>query len=398
MSHRTRIRPSLAAWTNGSAVLSTDYDSLDAAQFSSIDGDAGGIWIPSSKITISGANGLDVLAPFRAMSSFFSARMVATNWPERGIGPGSIAAVNSDFAVAWLPTTGGTSSSLWGILNTSKTLYVSADALSWNAILTLPNCSTTKPEMAAGMLDGVPALMTNGGVGANFYTIVSGSVSTLRVGGPAGTSANVPCYAPSLHLWVFVGTQAFSTGDTTAAMSAWSSAATLPATWTSNSGGCKRLVWNGSLFVALPVSSYNKCLTSPDGNNWTERTLPAAGLWTGVAYSATDGLWMAVASNLGNGAVSSDGLTWVAPTGTLYTVGNDLACLNSLWIMPTTTANYGGLAWSTDKGASWTRGPSVGDHSVATAGWKRILAGDNRFMVAHETGSNIEVALSLRSS
>jgi len=78
-------------------------------------------------------------------------------------------------------------------------------------------------------------------------------------------------------------------------------------------------------------------------------------------------------------------------------VGNDLAVLGPLWVIPTLIANGGGIVWSVDKGANWYRGPAVGNHRVATAGLARILAADNRFMVAHTTGTATEVALSARA-
>jgi hypothetical protein len=397
MAHRTRIRPSIGFWSPGSAVTYAEYEALDAAQFAAVDGDAGGLWLPSAKIILGGANGLDMFAPLRAMGSFLPAAMIATNWPERAVGPGSVAAVNSDMGIAWSPSQGGLTSSLWATLDASKSVYISADGLSWASITTLANSSTTAPDIAAGQLDGAPVFMANGGSSGVYYTCPNPIALgwTARASGPGANS--VAAYSSSLNRWVTLGpggAAAWAVG-TTAGLASWTGPS-LPSGWTTSSGGAKRIVWNGSLFVAIPVSSYNKVLTSSDGATWTERTLPATGIWTGLAYSPTDATWMATAINLGNGAVSSDGLTWTAPTGTGYTIGNDLAAIDSLWVMPNTSGNYGGISWSIDKGASWKR-VAVGNHSVATLGWKRVLAGDNRFMVAHQTGSNIEVAMSLRS-
>jgi len=154
----------------------------------------------------------------------------------------------------------------------------------------------------------------------------------------------------------------------------------------------KRAVWNGSLFVLLPVSNYNKFLTSPDGITWTERTVATA-TWVGLAYSSYDGMWLAIGA--GAGAFSSpDGITWSFVTNALATP-NDLAVNGPLWVFPTNNGSFGGIAYSINKGATWNY-VAVGDHSIATGGWKRILAADGRFIVAHDNGTSIEFALSLR--
>lgn len=54
MSHHTRVRASVAAWSSG-AVTPAEFEKLDANQFASINGDAGGVWAPTSVITIGGA-------------------------------------------------------------------------------------------------------------------------------------------------------------------------------------------------------------------------------------------------------------------------------------------------------------------------------------------------------
>jgi len=317
----------------------------------------------------------------------------ARNWPERAAF-GSAAAVNTALALAFAPSLGGLTGGTYFLLDVAKTLYVSADGQQWSTPATLTNASAIRPQLAVGNLDGAPIILSN--ANTNFYTSPDSTTWTARTTGTTSMSG-CPAYAPSLNRWVFVGSLNIDyAAATTAGMSAWT-AASVPAAWTSNSGGCKRLIWTGGHFLALPVGSYNKVLESPDGITWTERTLPATALWTGLAYSSTDAIVMAVNSNAGNAAISADGgVTWTAPTGTGYTVANDLAVQDSLWVVATNNGNYGGIAWSRDKGASWTKGPSVGKHTVATGGWNRILAGDGRFVVAHIDGTNAEVALSLR--
>jgi hypothetical protein len=316
--------------------------------------------------------------------------VAATNWPERASGPGSIAAVNSEIGMVWAPAIG-----LWCVVDAARTVYTSADGLIWNSVATLgSSASTVRPNVAYGMLDGSPVLIASGGSGLRYYTSPDGTAWT-DVAGTGASVAGLFAHSQTLNRWVCVSSVADYALATSVGFASWT-VATVPSAWTSSSGGCKRLMWNGSLFVALPAGSYNKVLTSADGITWTERTLPFAASWTGLAYSAKDGMWMATNTGAGNCATSPDGLTWSTPTGTNYTYGNDLACYGSLWVMPTENGNFGGIAWSVNKGASWTRGPNVGKHSIATAGWRRICVGDSRFMMAHETGTNIEFALSIR--
>jgi hypothetical protein len=137
-------------------------------------------------------------------------------------------------------------------------------------------------------------------------------------------------------------------------------------------------------------------LTSSDGVNWVERTLPASLLWTGLAYG--DGIWMAAPYNGGQVAVSADGgLTWAYAVSSLFGACNDLAVLNNLWMAVVVNGGVGSICWSMDRGANWTRGPAVGNHRVATAGWNRVLAADNRLMVAHTLTTLAETALSQRA-
>ncbi len=396
MAHNSRIRADLAAWANGSAVLNTDYDTLDQAQFESINGDKGGIWVPANKIILSGALGasLELQMPFKAYgTSAHLAALQAQNWPERAAFS-TTALNNTPLAVAWLPSVGG--SPLYVVLDTAKKIYTSTDGVGgWVAGPTLANLGTLKPELSVGQLDGASIFLATGG--PDFYTSADGAAWTDRT--PLSiASSGCSAYSASLNRWVFVSSSNidYATG-TTAGFAAWA-AATVPAAWASNSGGCSRLVWNGSLFVALPVGSYNKCLTSPDGINWTERTLPATAIWTGLAYSTYDGVWMACASNYSAVATSANGTAWLAAASANLYVGNDLAVNGPLWVIPTLIANGGGIVWSVDRGANWNRATAVGNHRTATAGWKRILSADGRFVVTHCDGTNIELALSLRSS
>ena len=74
------------------------------------------------------------------------------------------------------------------------------------------------------------------------------------------------------------------------------------------------ITYGNGLFVAIRLYDYS-FMTSPDGINWTERTIPVSGLeWRGITYG--NGLFVATASNgTGNRVMTSpDGINWTSRT------------------------------------------------------------------------------------
>ena len=67
-----------------------------------------------------------------------------------------------------------------------------------------------------------------------------------------------------------------------------------------------------SLFVAVSVSGINRVMTSPNGADWTTRTLPGVANWSAVTWSPALGLFVAVGNSLFNNgaAYSSNGIDW----------------------------------------------------------------------------------------
>ena len=95
---------------------------------------------------------------------------------------------------------------------------------------------------------------------------------------------------------------------------------------------------------------------------------------------------------------STDAVTWTVTSGS-PNGANDLAVNKSVWVMATVGAYGGGVHWSADKGVTWNP-VAVGNHRVATAGYKRVILGDKRFIAVHADGTAgglLEFALSLRS-
>lgn len=383
MAHRTRIRVNLAAWANNSAVLNTEYDALDAAQFSAIDGDAGGSWNPSSKVTLGGANGLDVPAPFRALGAVgFNASMQAQNWPERSsVACG--ATLNAYVPIAYSPSIG---SGKWVAMPDDRRPYTSEDGSVWtqNAAPGLLNIA----DVAAGTVSGSPAFLFIDNVGNNFWKSTSGA--TLTSGGSGALNMSVLTYATSISLWVAAGSSGIISTSPDGVN--WT-ARTAPAGWIAGCGSARRIVWNGSIFVIIPSSAYSNVLTSSDGITWTERAIGSSGTWMGLAWGSYNSLWMIISAG-GLVYISSDGITWVARTTTPAASGvRDLAVNGPLWVV----ANTQYVAWSVDFGATWQT-TNVGSHVTSLQGYSRIICADNRFLMARSSATLLEFVQSLRSS
>lgn len=405
MAHNTRIRPNLAAWALNSAVLSAEYDALDAAQFADINGDAGGIWLPAAPIVIGGA-GIQTVGtgPHGAYGvRGFNASLQAQNWPERNtLGSQSGLTANADIPFAFAQSSPGSGRYIAALSN--QTPYNSEDGATW-----LPCGSTSGITTSAysGIASG-----TVGGAAASFMLCfanddiaTSTDFAVTWVSQSGRCPQGVPCYSPQLGLWVIAGNTGgagASTGiDTspTGLTGTWTQR-TVPAGWTASFGGVKRIVWNGSLFVVLPKGSYNKVLTSPDGVTWTEHAIGVTGTWTGLAYGSYDGLWLMTGGTGSFAGVvyqSSDGITWGPRNSFAYGL-NDIAVNQSLWVVPTASGVNGGLIWSVDKGLNF-QNANIGTHTLTTLhGYPRVVAADNRFVMLRTGPTTLESVLSLRSN
>jgi len=325
----------------------------------------------------------------------------AQNWTERASfhNAGDSATPDGKLGLAWAPDLGvANPGGRYVLIGPSSTAgcnsWSTEDGTNWEFAGLLSAAEASNPCVAYGKIGGASGYLATYAAPVGYYTSTTGTAwGTNSATVPAAGAA---CYAPSLALWVIAGTSGAISTSPTGLPGSWT-ARSAPAGWVSNCGGAKRAIWTGANFIVLPLASYNKCLTSPDGVNWTERTMPTTGVWSGVAYSSTDSLVMA--TNLSNSApsISADGgLTWTSAAGAGWFLGNDVAVQGSLWVVPTLIGNAGGILYSVDKGASWNR-VTVGNHRVAVQGWNRIIVGENRFMIAHATGAANEVALSARA-
>lgn len=319
------------------------------------------------------------------------------NWPERA-GFASLGSADGVMGLGYAPDLGVGGGGLWVLQTSGLDVWSSEDGSLWTQRSAgLAGASFTNPWIAYGKINGVSGFLLSQNANPTVYYTSTDGITWNSITTSAVPPNPVSAYSPSLGLWVMAGGTAGAVRTSTTALANTWTARTTPVAWQVASLGAKRIVWNGSLFVIIPLGPYGKCLTSPDGITWTERALPIVSTWNGLAYGAYDGIWMA-SSNSGAMATSADGLTWAgssfAPAGVA-----DLAVNGSVWAMPTLSAFGGGIVWSADKGATWHQA-AVGSHRVATAGWNRILAADNRFMVAHNLGGGAvaaEIAMSQRA-
>ncbi|HTA90326.1 MAG TPA: hypothetical protein VK745_12140, partial [Polyangiaceae bacterium] len=138
-------------------------------------------------------------------------------------------------------------------------------------------------------------------------------------------------------------------------------------------------------------------LVSPDGITWSELAATlGTQVWNGVLWDAGAGLFVAYGPSFVY--TSPDGVTWTLvtnPSGELQVLASNSA---GLWVGATVTGAFGGVAFSTDRGSTWTN-VHVGSHLAGgMVGYKTAIFADKRFVLGRESGSTIEFALSQRAA
>jgi hypothetical protein len=404
MAHNTRIRADLAAWALGSVLTPAEIDAIDAGIFKSLNGDEGGLWVPSGKIQLfgqsTGAFALEVQggAPFRAYGpSGYIASMQAQNWPMRA-GVASTATVNTEVLLTWSSSMGIGGGSRWCALTSAGAfdVFTSEDGTIWTAQTSyFGTLGTPVRDLAAGLVSGTPCLIATSTSGGGLMKSSDGGASWTVSGiASSGVTNAVITYSAPLNLWIAAG----DGGDvaTSPDCVTWT-AQTTPAGWDSACGGAKRIVAHPTTntIVILPLAGYGKFLVSTNGGTtWVERSA-AAQLWTGLVYNSIDLRWMAT-SAAGACWISADGVTWTNTGTSTLPASTCLATYQSVYISTSVNGVFGGIAWSADRGVTWQR-LAVGSFAIAGE-WRRVIAADNRFLVTKATGSALDFAFSLRAS
>ncbi len=313
----------------------------------------------------------------------------AKNWPERA----SVTVTTSlgqKVPMAWAPSiTSGGFGALIALANFAT--LQSPDGVEWTAWTggsTAPWASTPK-AVAAGLVNGLDSVLTgDSGTTGMFF---SNNGHAWSSSGSTNDPTSSLLYAPGIMNWIAGGVSGKINTSVTGLT--WTSQ-TVPVGFAGSE--IVGLATNGSIVVAITSASYNKCLTSPDGVNWTERTIGATQTWDSVWYDAADGIFIAIGSV---GAYkSSDGITWTAVTRPIgikhYGLTSDG---QGLWVCTYNTSGpyLGGIRYSVDQGATWID-VRIGDHQTTNDGYSGLMYAQNRFIVARANTGKIDFALSLR--
>ena len=321
--------------------------------------------------------------------SFLSATLLK-NWPERT----SLTVTSTPDAVvpiAWRESLGNAGNTFCLVAGNGQSFH-SSDGRAWRTGTAI-SFAGAPTQMALGEVDGGPAFMVGDSATGSLHSSADGGASawvTRSTGGALGV-VNSVCWAESLGLWVAggFGQIAFSLNGVS-----WA-AATLPASWTGASNKTiARIVWNGSLFVAISATYHNEVLTSPDGAIWTARTLPMSATWDSLICDPFAFNRWAVATQAGYLVQSLDGVHWTTIAATGFHGAHDMACLGGAWVATSTGGDYGGVTYSLDCGLTWRQ--ATVSPQAPSSGWRSVIAADGRFLLAATStaGTAIEVVMS----
>ncbi len=136
------------------------------------------------------------------------------------------------------------------------------------------------------------------------------------------------------------------------------------------------LVFAQNLFVAATAT--NAVLTSPDGSNWTQQTIPAVGASSGARIAYGNGHFLLLRAD-GESLTSADGISWTARSTVAWSPAA-LAFANGAFVA---TAAGGALYTSTD-GINWTARDT---HASTTL--DGLAFGNGQWVAAASTSSTI---------
>jgi len=112
------------------------------------------------------------------------------------------------------------------------------------------------------------------------------------------------------------------------------------------------IIWTGSLFVAAAFSSAANCATSPTGQTWTLRSLPAS--MAAACMAAIGSTVVLIQTGTTAAARSTDGgVTWSSMTLPVATSSPSIGVVNGLFVLAHTTAS-GTAYYTSPDGSAWT--------------------------------------------
>lgn len=184
------------------------------------------------------------------------------------------------------------------------------------------------------------------------------------------------CWSPELGLFLVIGDVTTSTVQGIAYTSSDGYSWTRNVHTVTSSVVHRNVVWVPELSLFVKIADTinagtpsGNAQTSPDGVNWTNRTVPTTPTthsWRGLAWSPDLGLLCAAGSG-GGTCRSSDGITWTINTpitGTPNLTG--MAWGNGCFV---TMSADGDEIWRSTNGSTWTQVASFGDQTT----WTRVI-------------------------
>jgi len=156
---------------------------------------------------------------------------------------------------------------------------------------------------------------------------------------------------------------------------------------TFSSSGLAGLSFSNGLFFAMPSAYTAGFVSSPDGINWTGRTVPYTGFWLDVNYGA--GVWVIVGSSFPSCiATSTDAITWTPRTHPTAAAYNSIAFGAGLFVTVTASAVTNRIATSPD-GITWTD-----RMAVENSPWADIIFAGGQFVAVTESAVTYTVMTS----
>ena len=161
---------------------------------------------------------------------------------------------------------------------------------------------------------------------------------------------------------------------------AGSLAGRVSAAWVNGTGlsgsGWSGITYGNGLFVAVRMGS-NAVATSPDGVEWTIRTLPATGAWKAVVYGGGGFVAITGGNPTDVAATSTDGITWTARTLPAEIDWSSIAYGGGVFV----AVGSDTVATSAD-GITWTL------RTIAAGVWNSVTYGGGLFATVAYSGAN----------
>lgn len=154
--------------------------------------------------------------------------------------------------------------------------------------------------------------------------------------------------------------------------------------WTARGNGVmggywRDIVYANGVFIMLARDT-NQLLTSINGINWTQRSLPLTQGWGHVAYG--NGRWVAVAHMGSHVAVSTDnGVTWSAHSAPFAQGWGDLVFADGVFVLVGPSKSYASV-----DGITWTQNDMPVQAAVTLTPWPRLAHGNGVWVALSSHG------------